>query len=185
MDNLEEKTSEEKLDWYRGKIMSSSIEIEKALGWKLRTYFFPKTNIQAALFYQVILNANFFNFDRKIRLYNQISYFRKLKNFKEITDSLRFVQKVRNELAHWELLSDGENNKDEVIIYSPISFKKRKLNKKLMADFTVHDKRLLKFFGWNYELERKYAIKNKNIFNSRTIEIREYARLLSNYTKLK
>ncbi len=164
--------------------MSGAIEIEKALGWRLRTYFFPKSNIQASLFYQIILNANYFNFERKIALYQQVSYFKKLKNYQKVMSSLRFVQKLRNELAHWELLDFETSGGHEVVIYSPITFKKRKLNDKLIEEFTVHDKLLLKSFGWYYKLEGKYGIKNRNIFNKRIIEIREFARLLSKHTKI-
>lgn len=185
MDTKEEKNIEDQLDWYRGKILSGAAEIEKALGWRLRTYFFPKSNIQASIFYQTILNANYFSLERKITLYKEIPYFKKLKNFSKVVNSLRFIQQLRNELAHWELLDYEELKGGEIIIYNPITFKKRKLNKGLMKEFTSNDKLLLKSFGWNYHLERKYGIKNRNIFNSRTTEIREFARLLSKYPKIK
>ena len=184
MPPLKDKTIEEKLDWYRGKILSGATEIEKALGWRLRIYFFPKSNIQASIFYQSILNANYFTFERKIALYQQIPYFKKLKKYTEVIDSLRFVKKLRNELAHWELLGFETSTDDEVVIYNPITFKKRKLSKKLIEEFIAHDKRLLKCFGWNYRLESKYGIKNRNILNVRTIEIKEFARLLSKYTQI-
>ena len=177
----------ERLGWYREKVFSGALEIEKALGWKLRTYFFPKANIQASIFYLSIINANHFTFERKIALYQQIPYFKKLKNYKKSINSLRFIQKLRNELAHWELL-EFNINKEEFVIYSPITFKKRKLDKKLIEDFMVHDKFLLKFFGWNYTLENKYGIKYRNTLsegNKRNAEIREFARLLSKYPKIK
>ncbi|TSC83370.1 MAG: hypothetical protein G01um101417_667 [Parcubacteria group bacterium Gr01-1014_17] len=175
---LKDENIEEKLDWYRGKILSGASEIEKSLGWRLRTYFFPTSNINASIFYQSILNASYFTFERKIALYQKIPYFKKLRNYAQVINSLRFIQKLRNELAHWELLGYGTKNRDEIIIYNPVTFKKRRLNKRIIEEFIAHDKRLLKFFGWNYKLESKYGIKNKNISNSRTIEIREFARLL-------
>ncbi len=177
------KTPEEKLDWYRGKILSGATEIEKALGWKLRMYFFPKATIQAVIFYQIVLNANYFNFDRKISLYQKISYFKKLKSYQKIVDSLRFVQTLRNELAHWELF--GETASGDLLIYDPITFKKRRLNKKLIEEFVGHDKRLLKSFGWRFTLEHKYGIKNRSIMSKRAIEIKAIARLLSKYNKIK
>jgi hypothetical protein len=180
MDIPKTKDPEERLDWYRGKILSGATEIEKALGWRLRTYFFSKSTPQAALFYGVILNANYFNFERKISLYQKIPYFRKLKNYSKILNSLRFIQKLRNELAHWELLY-GSSTNESVIIYDPITFKKRKINKKVIEEFVVNDKRLLASFGWRHELERKYGIKNRNILSRRTTQIREIARLLSKY----
>ena len=181
-----EITDEEKLIWYTGKVLSAVTEIEKALSWRLRVYFFPKSNIQSTIFYQSILNTNYFGFERKIELYNQIPYFRKLKNFTRVINSLRFVQKLRNDLAHWELWNFGVEKKiDEITIYNPITFKKRKLNKKLMIEFIAHDQFLLKSFGWRYRLEEKYGVKNRNIVSSRIIEVREFARLLAHYNKIK
>lgn len=184
MSSLKAKTVEEKLDSYRGKILSGVTEIEKALAWRLRVYFFPKSNIQSSIFYLEILNANYFSLERKISLFQKIPYFEKLAAYKEVLESLRFVQKLRNELAHWELWESATNG-DEVVIYSPISFKKRKLNKKLMEEFALHDKRLLKFFGWSLALESKYGIKIRDRSSRRIIQMKEAARLLSKYNYLK
>ncbi len=183
MRKQENQTNEEKLDWYRGKVLSSTTEIEKALAWRLRIYFFPKSNIQSSIFYQSILNT--FNFNRKIELYKLIPYFNKSKSFSQTINSLSFVQKIRNELAHWELLEHGTQTFDEITIYDPITFKRRKLNKKLMDEFVRHDQFLLKCFGWRYKLEEKYGIKNRNTLSGRNVEIREFARLLSRYNKIK
>jgi len=181
MDSLKNKTNEEKLDWYRGKILSGSVEIEKALGWRLRTYFFPKSTVQASIFFQSVLNANYFSFERKITLYKQIPYFKKLKNYNKIINSLRFIQKIRNEVAHWELLEVKTDSKDSIVICHPISFLKRKLNINLIKEFTMNDQILLKSFGWNYKLETKYGVKNRSIFSKRNTEIREFARQLSKH----
>jgi len=48
---MDKKLVREKLSWYRGNIILDSTVIEGILGWKLRTYFFPKTNRQAGIFY--------------------------------------------------------------------------------------------------------------------------------------
>lgn len=90
-----------KLNLFRGKIISDATVIESALGWRLRTYFFPKTNRQATIFYWNIINTPYFSFDRKISLYEKIPYFKKLKRYSRVKNSLRFVQRLRNALAHW------------------------------------------------------------------------------------
>jgi len=39
---MDKKIIREKLSWFRGNIISDATVIEGALGWRLRTYFFPK-----------------------------------------------------------------------------------------------------------------------------------------------
>ncbi len=167
-----------KLNWYRGTIISDATVIEGALGWRLRTYFFPKSNKQAAIFYWSIINTSHFSFDRKISLYQQISYFKRLKNYPEVINSLRFVQKLRNAIAHWEL-DEGMSSAKEVVIYNPSTFKKIKLNDRLMKDFMAHDKCLLKSFGWKYTLEEKYGTLSLKTTGSRNTQIRAFGGLLS------
>ena len=99
--NMDKKIIWEKLSWFRGNIISDATVIETALGWNLRTYFFPKTNRQASIFYYYIINTSHFSFDKKISLYEQIPYFKKLKRYPQVKNSLRFVQKLRNAVAHW------------------------------------------------------------------------------------
>jgi len=179
MSSIDNKIIREKLSWYRGTIISDSTVIEGALGWRLRTYFFPKSNKQAAIFYWNIINTSHFSFDRKISLYQQIPYFRRLKNYPEIINSLRFVQKLRNAIAHWEL-DEGMSDANEVVIYNPSTFKKIKLNNKLMKEFIAHDKLLLNSFGWKYTLEEKYGTLSQKTFgSSRDTQIRAFGGLLS------
>ena len=47
---MDQKIIREKLSLFRGTIISAATVIEGALGWRLRTYFFPKTNRQAPIF---------------------------------------------------------------------------------------------------------------------------------------
>lgn len=184
-DNLLNKKSPEEIFYrYCGEILSGATEIEKALCWKLRIYFFPKSNIKSTIFFYNILNAHYFDFERKIELYKKIPYFKKSRSYSEILESLRFVQKIRNQIAHWEVL-DWTEDSDKIIIYDPITFKKRRLDVNLMKEFALHDRRLLKYFGWHFELQSKYGVKKRNIINKRTVQIREVARLISNYPKLK
>lgn len=62
---MDKKIIREKLSWFRGNIISDATVIEGALGWRLRTYFFPKTNRQSSIFYWYIINTSHFSFDKK------------------------------------------------------------------------------------------------------------------------
>lgn len=153
---MNKKVIREKLSWYRGNIISDATVIETALGWRLRTYFFPKTNRQSSDFYWYIINTPHFSFEKKISLYEQIPYFQKLKRYPKVKRSLRFIQRLRNALAHWEI-DEKMSNENEIVIYSPITFKRLKLNDKLMEEFGEHKEYLLKIFGWGQTLEEKYG----------------------------
>lgn len=153
---MDKKAIREKLSWYRGNIISDATVIETALGWRLRTYFFPKTNRQASVFHYCIIETPRFSFDSKISLYEQIPYFQKLKRYSKVKRSLRFIQRLRNAVAHWKL-DEKMSNKNEIVIYNPITFKSLKLNDKLMEEFREHEKYLLKIFGWEQTLKEKYG----------------------------
>ena len=152
--NVNKKIIREKLSLFRGTIISDATVIEKALGWRLRTYFFSKTNQQASDFLYYIIETSHFSFDKKISLYEQIPYFRKLSQYSKVKDSLRFVQQLRNALAHWNLDEKLSNN-NEVVIYNPNTFKRLKLNNEMMRKFQEHKKVLLKVFGWEQTLKEK------------------------------
>ena len=154
---MDKKTMREKLSWFRGNIISDATVIEGALGWRLRTYFFPKTNRQASIFYWYIINTPQFSFDKKISLYEQIPYFKKLRQYSKVKNSLRFVQRLRNALAHWEL-DEKMSDENEIVIYSPVTLKRLKINDELMEEFKEHEKFLLKTFGWKETLREKYGI---------------------------
>jgi len=143
---MDKKVIRGKLSLFRGNIISDATVMETALGWRLRTYFFPKTNQQASDFLYYIIETPYFSFDKKISLYEQIPYFKKLKQYQRARKSLRFVQQLRNAVAHWEL-DEKMSNESEIIIYSPITFKRLKLNDELMKKFKEHEKFLLKTFG--------------------------------------
>jgi len=143
---MDKKVIRGKLSLFRGNIISDATVMETALGWILRTYFFPKTNQQASDFLYYIIETPYFSFDKKISLYEQIPYFKKLKQYQRARKSLRFVQQLRNAVAHWEL-DEKMSNESEIIIYSPITFKRLKLNDELMKKFKEHEKFLLKTFG--------------------------------------
>ena len=157
---MDKKIIREKLSWFRGNIISGATVIEGALGWRLRTYFFPKTNRQASIFYWYIINTSHFSFEKKISLYEQIPYFEKLKKYPKVKTSLRFVQRSRNAVAHWEL-DEKMSNENEIVIYNPVTLGRLKLNDKLMEEFKEHEKFLLKIFGWEQTLVEKYGIISK------------------------
>jgi hypothetical protein len=146
----------EKLSWFRGNIISDVTVIEIALGWRLRTYFFPKTNRQASIFHSYILDTPQFTFDKKISLYEQIPYFKNQKRYSKVKNSLRFIQRLRNALAHWSL-DEKLSTENEIAIYNPVTFETLKLNDKLMEQFKEHEKFLLKIFGWVQTLKEKYG----------------------------
>ena len=155
--SIDKKIIREKLSLFRGTIISDATVIEKALGWKLRTYFFPKTNQQASDFLYYIIETSHFSFDKKISLYEQIPYFKKLSQYSRVKDSLRFVQQLRNALAHWNL-DEKLSNENEIVIYNPNTFKRLKLNDQTMRKFQEHEKILLKVFGWEQTLREKNQV---------------------------
>ena len=159
---MNKKVIIEKLNSFRGTIISDTTVIERALGWRLRTYFFPKTNQQASDFLYNIIETPHFSFDKKILLYEQISYFKKLKQYSSVKNSLRFVQTLRNALAHWNL-DEKMSDENEIVIYNPANFKgwgkaqRLKLNNETMKKFQEHEKFLLRVFGWEQTLKEKYG----------------------------
>ncbi len=157
---MDKKIIREKLSWFRGNIISDATVIEAALGWRIRIYFFPKTNKQASIFYWYIINTSHFTFDKKISLYEQIPYFRKLKQYPKVKNSLRFVQRLRNAVAHWDL-DEEMSDENEIVIDNPVTRKRIKLDDKLMEEFKEHEKFLLKTFGWGLTLREKYGIRSK------------------------
>jgi len=153
---MDKKIIRKKLSLFRGTIISDSVIIEGALAWRLRTYFFPKTNRQASIFYWYIINTPHFSFDKKISLYEQIPYFKKLKQYPKVKNSLKFIKRLRNSLAHWEL-DEKMSDENEIVIYNPITLERLTINDKLMEKFKEHEKFLLKTFGWEQTLREKYG----------------------------
>ena len=153
---MDKKIIRKKLSVIRGNIISNAVVIEGALAWRLRTYFFPKTNRQASIFYWNIINTPHFSFDRKISLYEQISYFKSLKQYPKVKKSLRFIQRLRNAVAHWEL-DEKTSNDDKIVIYNPITLESLTIDDNLIEKFKEHEKILLKSFGWTQTLKDKYG----------------------------
>ena len=139
----------EKLDSIRGEIISSASRIEFILGYRLRKYFFPKTNNKATIFFWDIINTPFLSFDNKISIYESTPYFKRLKDYPKIKKSLRFIQRLRNVMAHWEL-SERESNLDKIVMFTLVGkYKKITINEKLIQEFEKHFNFLLKKFGYS------------------------------------
>jgi hypothetical protein len=137
----------EKLDSIRGEVISHASRIDFILGYKLRTYFFPKTNKKATILFLNVINSPLLNFNKKISLYESIPYFQKLKNHQKIKESLRFVQMLRNSMAHWELDEKKSSLKNIVIFTLVGKYKKISINDKLIQDYKKHINFLLEKFG--------------------------------------
>ena len=139
----------EKLDSIRGEIISSTSRIDFILGYKLRTYFFPKTNSKATILFWNVINTPLLNFDKKISLYETIPYFKKLKGYPRIKKSLRFVQKLRNIMAHWEL-DEKKSNLKNIIMFTLVGkYRKITINDSLIDDYRKHVNFVLKEFGYS------------------------------------
>jgi len=139
----------EKLDLIRGEIISSATRIDFVLGYRLRKYFFPKTNTKATIFFWNVLNTPYLSFDNKISIYESIPYFQKLKGYTNIKKSLRSVQQMRNTMAHWTL--DEKQSDINNIVMSTLVGKFRKI---VITDSEVNNYRkqisfLLKKFGYS------------------------------------
>ena len=139
--------SREKLDSIRGEVISSTSRIDFILGYKLRTYFFPKTNSKATILFWNVINTPLLNFDKKISLYETIPYFKKLKGYPRIKKSLRFVQKLRNIMAHWELDEKKSNFKNIIMFTLVGKYRKITINDSLVEDYRKHVNFLLKEIG--------------------------------------
>lgn len=146
---MNKKIIKEKLDSIRGEIISSASRIEFILGYRLRKYFFPKTDNKATILFWNIINTSFLGFDNKISIYESIPYFKKLKDYPKIKQSLRFIQRLRNVMAHWEL-SERESNLDKIVMFTLVGkYKKITINEKLIQEFEKHFNFLLKKFGYS------------------------------------
>jgi hypothetical protein len=139
----------EKLDSIRGEVISSTSRIDFILGYKLRTYFFPKTNSKATILFWNVINTPLLNFDKKISLYETIPYFKKLKGYPRIKKSLRFVQRLRNIMAHWELDEKKSNFKNIIMFTLVGKYRKITINDSLVEDYRKHVNFLLKEFGYS------------------------------------
>jgi len=139
----------EKISKCRGNIISDTVDVEISLEWRLRLYFFPKTSTKSSIFHDKVLTS--LNFDKKISLYEKIPYFRRLKQYKKIKKSLRFVQKYRNAFAHWSTIW-FDNNKDEIVIYNRDLSKEIRINNENIIEFQKNVSLIVETFKFtNYK----------------------------------
>ncbi|MCG2717490.1 MAG: hypothetical protein L6408_01470 [Nanoarchaeota archaeon] len=139
----------EKLDLIRGEVISSASRIGFILGYKLRKYFFHKTNNKATILFWNVINSPLLNFDKKINLYESIPYFKKSKNYQKIKESLRFIQKLRNIMAHWEL-HEKESSLKSIVMFTLVGkYRKITINDALIKDYRKHIDFIIKEFGYS------------------------------------
>ncbi len=50
------------------------------------------------------------------------------------------------------------SDENEIVVYSPVTLKRLKINDELMEEFKEHEKFLLKTFGWKETLREKCGI---------------------------
>jgi hypothetical protein len=139
----------EKLDLIRGEIISSATRIEFVLGYRLRRYFFPKTNTKATILFWNVINAPYLTFDNKISIYESIFYFKKLKSYSNVKKSLRFVQQLRNTMAHWTL-DEKQSDLNNIVMYTLSGkYKKIVITDSMVNDYKEQVSFLLKKFGYS------------------------------------
>lgn len=139
----------EKLDSIRGEVISSTSRIDFILDYKLRTYFFPKTDNKATILFWNVINTPLLNFDKKLSLYESIPYFKKLKNYQRVKKSLRITQKLRNIMAHWEL-DEKESKLENIVMFTLVGkYRKITIDDSLIKDHKRHIDFLLKEFGYS------------------------------------
>lgn len=143
------KEIKEKLDLIRGEVISFASRIEFVLGYRLRKYFFPKNNNKATILFWNVINTSYLTFDNKISIYESITYFKKLKGYLKVKKSLRFVQKLRNIMAHWEL-DEKESNLKNIVMFTLVGkYRKITINDSLIKDYRRQIAFLLKKFGYS------------------------------------
>jgi hypothetical protein len=144
-----DKKIREKLDLIRGEIISSAARIEFVLGYRLRKYFFPKTSNKATILFWNVINTPYLTFDNKINIYESLPYFKKLKGYSTIKKSLRFVQRTRNMMAHWDL-DEKESDLKNIFMFTLVrKYRKVTINNNFVEDYRKHVRFLLKKFGYN------------------------------------
>lgn len=138
-----------KLDLIRGEVVSSATRIEFILGSRLGKYFFPKRNNKSTILFWNVINTPYLTFDNKISIYESIPYFKKLKSHTKISESLRFIQKLRNQMAHWQL-DEKESKLEKIVMFTLVGkYKKITINNRLIEEYKNHINFLLKTFGYS------------------------------------
>ncbi|MGA2958190.1 MAG: hypothetical protein ABSF48_20990 [Thermodesulfobacteriota bacterium] len=146
---MDKKIIRGKLDLIRGEVISSATRVEFVLGYRLRKYFFPKSNNKAAILFWNVMNTPYLTFDNKISIYESIPYFKKLKSYPAIKKSLRFVQRLRNIMAHWDL-DEKKSDLNDIFMFTLVGkYRKITINNNLIEDYRKEIVFLLKEFGYS------------------------------------
>lgn len=111
---------DEKLNKFRGIIISHSLQVESLLTFAILKYFHKSGSQKWKIFYNNVLNTRLFTFEEKINLFEKIPTYHKLKKFKKIMKNLRDIQKTRNKLAHWTINKE-KSKMNKIIIENPIN----------------------------------------------------------------
>jgi len=140
---------QEKLNLIRGEVVSSATRIEFILGCRLGKYFYPKRNNKSTILFWNVINTPYLTFDNKICIYESIPYFKKLKGYNKIKESLRFIQRLRNQMAHWEL-DEKDSKPENIVMYTLIGkYRKVVINTRFLEEYRKHINFLLKSFGYS------------------------------------
>lgn len=134
-----------KLTEIRGKVIGECIEIDGMLTVDITNYFFKKNSQQKTLFYWLILNTRKFELEDKIQLFEKIDYFKKRKYYIKVKESLRYIQQLRNKLAHWELIVN-KSKPEAIVLRDTIKVNDFILTNQVVNDFEKHKDYLMKFF---------------------------------------
>ena len=137
------------MDLIRGEVISSATRVEFVLGYRLRRYFFPKSNNKATILFWNVMNTPYLTFDNKISIYESIPYFKKLKSYSAIKKSLRSVQRLRNTMAHWDL-DEKESDLNNIFMFTLVGkYRTITINNNLIEDYRKEIAFLLKEFGYS------------------------------------
>ena len=99
-----------KFEENRGRILSLALHVESNLEFFISNYFCKPQNDKTHFFGDIFLLDPELNigFEQKIRLFIKICNREEFNNdeVSKIIKSIRFVQKIRNKVAHWQSLID-------------------------------------------------------------------------------
>lgn len=146
---MNKKIIRERLDLIRGEVISSATRVEFVLGYRLRRYFFPRSNNKATILFWDVMNTPYLTFDNKISIYESIPYFKKLKGYPTIKKSLRFVQRLRNTMAHWDL-DEKKSDLKNIFMFTLVGkYREITINDNLIENYRKQITFLLKKFGYS------------------------------------
>jgi hypothetical protein len=145
LDSIESdnSTQENKYDLeIGGLVLGGTISAEWYLSEIIKEYFI-EDSLKKSEFEEYVLSKEFFNLEQKIQILQKLKLEAK-KEFEEILDeedskkvikNLRYIQKVRNKIAHRLREPDKENNCRKIIYLEDGKRKELFLNEKFRQEF--------------------------------------------------